>query len=147
VVDGFAISVFIGFGKDLTFNISVLSSQWSVLVLSVLVFLFGILFIGLLLFQVYFVIFEIIRPSLAKNYNPESVSLFYFEHIAGLSKDEFQKRTLDLTADQILEHLSGQVYEVAKILTNKTEKLSFAIKLLYSELLVLTAFAILSRFV
>jgi len=145
VVDGFAITVFLSFSKDLIFISNYANLTLWHQTVSFLTFVSALTFIGLIIYQLHFVIFRIISPSLAKNYDRDHIALFYFEHIAGLEKKDFHKRTENLTDEAILDQLTGQVFEVAKILTTKTKRLRIALHLLFSSLIVLAVFAFLSR--
>ncbi len=145
VIDGVSATVFIGLSKDLTlvkdFSLLPMQLQFASIGLAIS----ALVFVALFIYQLYFVIFEIIYPNLAKHYDESQISLFYFEHIAHLEKKDFQKRTFELDSDTIVEQLSGQVYEVARILTTKTVKLRTALGLVFSELVALVIFGLLSR--
>ncbi len=147
VVDGFALTIFIGFAKDLQFNFNIFSATPMSQVLSCMTFMCALLFVSLIIFQLHYVIFKIISPTLANHYKQEQLSLMYFEHIASMEKSDFHNQIKVLGSDELLEQLTGQVYEVAKILTSKTARLHKAIRLLFASLIVLAVFCFLSRLV
>jgi len=95
--------------KGLTFvNIYYLAEIRTIL-LSASTFLSGSALIVVLLYQIYFVIFAVIKPRVAKDYSKLEYSLFYFEHITKMQKTNLLKEYEDLSTSKILNEILSQV--------------------------------------
>jgi hypothetical protein len=140
VIDGFLISVFMSLAKD-----EVFVDFYSITLLNMLSFFLGLFFILLMAFQFYYVLYKIIKPNLASNYNKDDYSLFYFEHIANASKEEFLEKLNKINNEELLNVISAQVYEVSKIMTSKTKKLIKAIRFLFIGIIVLILYALIIK--
>ena len=88
----------------------------------------------LLFWELYILLFEILRPRIAKHYDKNEISLFYFQHINGLDKKEFQKLNDEFKEEEINRHIVDQIYEVSKILEKKLLKLRNAIFIIYIQI-------------
>jgi len=99
------------------------------------------------LYQIYFVIFEVIKPRLAKDYSKLEYSLFYFEHIAKMQKANLLKEYEDLSTSKILNEILSQVHEVSKIMSKKTEQLSKTINFLNASIILILFFILFSRII
>jgi Family of unknown function (DUF5706) len=134
VVCGFSLTAFIEFSKILAFTCHPKF-------MGVIAFLTGLLFMGILIYELYVLLVEIVRPRLAKNYKPDEHSIFYFEHIAALSKVQYLE---ELVNPKIFNEIAGQSYEVANILTTKIKRLSSSLRGLFWMIAALIAFILSS---
>jgi Family of unknown function (DUF5706) len=145
VIYGFILTATVEFAKDLEFiNPLSLKSGWESF-LSVALFAIGFLLLALLIFQVYFVLFEIVKPRSAKNYTQEESSVLYFNHISKSSKDEFINLYFDITSDEIKKQMLIQIYEVSCIMSKKSENFNYILKFLFATVLCLLVFIYLSK--
>lgn len=150
IVYGLLFTATIEFAKDLEFiNPFKLSDQLAFL-FSIFTFLTGLSLVILLLYQIYVVLFEIIRPRGARNYTQEEQSIIYFDHISKRSKVEFLNHFNQIPEDQfeniIEEELIQQVYEISCIMKSKSEKFNEVLKFLFASTLLLLAFVFFSNF-
>ncbi len=107
-----------------------------VLVLSIIIFI-------ILIFQLYILIFHILRPRIANHYRNDEVSLFYFGHIANLEKDEFIARVNSAKEQDFDYEIANQVYEISKIAKKKEynyNKLAYLLFVTVMLLVVLVLF-------
>ena len=139
VIEGFLISVFIGFARDLMFKSNDIN------IVGISIFVLGLGFIVIAIFQFYYVLFKIIKPNLAKNYKDDDHSLFYFEHISKMEKEKYLKKIKDVNNNELLEIINAQVFEISKIMTEKTKKMNTAIKILFSQIIVVIMFSISTK--
>lgn len=150
IVYGLLFTATIEFSKDLYFiNPFKLDDQLAFL-FSIFTFLTGFSLVILLLYQIYVVLFEIIRPQGAKNYTQEEQSIIYFDHISKRSKVEFLNHFNQIPEDQFEEiiekELIQQIYEISCIMKSKSEKFNEVIKFLFASTLLLLAFIFFSNF-
>lgn len=97
-----------------------------------------------LIIVIYISIFKVLKPRLAKNYKKDEFSLFYFEHLSALGKEDvsIQYQTLD---DQgMLKHIIDQQHEVSEILKRKTSELGKSFNYLFISIFSLIIFIISS---
>jgi hypothetical protein len=147
VIYGFILTATVEFAKDLKFiNIFSLKSDWEAIV-SIALFAVGFLLLALLIFQVYFVLFEIIKPRLAQNYTQEEASVLYFGHIAGKSKEQFVKMFSDISSEEIKKQMAVQIYEVSCIMSKKSENFNYILKFLFATVVLLLIFIYFSKLV
>jgi hypothetical protein len=147
IIYGLIFTATIEFSKDLKFiNPFVLKSGWDKFQ-SILLFLDGVLILGLLIFQIYFILFEIIKPRQAKNYTQEEISVLYFDHISKRSKEQFITHFENTTDADIQKEMLGQIYEISCILSKKSEKFNYILIYLFGTIFCLLLFIYLSKIV
>ena len=113
--------------------------------IEIILFFIGGIFTLHMLYQTYFILFEIIRPRKAKHYNGNQISTFYYGHIKGLDKNNFKGRILNPSLNKKKE-VAEQIYEVAKILDKKTNYLNKIIPHLFFSILLVVLFSLLMKF-
>ncbi|MCW8897048.1 MAG: DUF5706 domain-containing protein [Flavobacteriales bacterium] len=145
VICGIILTVFMGFAKPLYIvNIDNLA-KCDNLTISILVFILGLVLAILLVVIFGICIFKILKPKFAKNYSEGSSSMFYFEHIAKLTKSEFKERTKSISKKSIKKDLSEQIYEVSKILMQKNKYCAITMNLLFVAVIDLLLFVFFSN--
>ncbi|OOE01326.1 hypothetical protein BO219_11480 [Anoxybacillus kestanbolensis] len=144
VIHGFILTAFIEFAKKLEF---VNPFEEKNILLSLATFVCGVLTLSLLIYQIYVILFEIIKPKKAKHYTQEESSVLYFEHISKLSKSDFITLYHSLPDDRVHEELLAQVYECSCIMSSKSEKLNHVIKYLFVTLMFLLVFIFLTKLI
>jgi hypothetical protein len=146
VIFGFMLTLFLNSTKGLSLVYLCSIKSTLGIVWSLSIFIVGLIFIIVSVFQIYFVLFKIIYPRSAHCYKKKEYSLFYFEHIAKLSRDQFRSGVKELPDNDngILDEILGQVYEVACIQKEKTDNLRIAIVLIYVAVIALLIFCFLS---
>jgi Family of unknown function (DUF5706) len=146
VIVGFILSAFVEFAKDLKFvNPFELSLNQSIY--SILTLILGIVFITILLYQIYIVLFEIIRPRKAKNYTQEIMSTMYFEHISNQTKSDFVSAFKKLSDEDTHQELIEQIYECSCILNEKSIRFNEVLNYFYLLVFILLSFIFLSRMI
>ncbi|EWG08637.1 MULTISPECIES: hypothetical protein [Cytobacillus] len=143
VIYGFIITAYIEFAKDLKF-INPFELNGFKVFISLLTFLSSASLISLLIYQIYIILFEIIRAKKAENYTQEESSVLYFDHISKISKESFITLYKDLPINKSDEELLAQVYECSCIMSSKSEKLNSAIIYLFISILCLLFFIFLT---
>lgn len=146
IVYGFILATFIEFAKKLLFINPIELTNLQDILLSLFIFVSGLILMIMLLYQLYFVLFKIIRPRLAKNYSENEYSIFYFEHISYMNREKLFNDFKNITEDRMLDEILGQVYEISDIMREKTESLSEAIKYFFFSILLLLIFILLINF-
>lgn len=138
VITGFLISVFtsVSTGLDISDNLSFGSCT---------TFIFGLSIIILLFYNIYLSIFKILKPRLANNYSSEKCSIYYYEHISSMSKNELYKKYDSLNPDLMLKQILDQVYEVSIILKKKTKYIGIVMNILWVSIILLIPFTILAN--
>lgn len=132
VVYGFIITAFIEFSISLSF-VNPFNQKLFPGIGSSLILVFGMLTLGNIVRQIYYIIVKILKPRLAMNYKEDEHSVFYFEHISSIRKNDLNSRLKSISGDQIIEEIAGQIHEVAKIMTIKTHRLGYVFNgLLYT---------------
>lgn len=138
-------TTFVSFAKDLNFinPFSAYSGYKALFSLSVL--LSGLAFIGYTGWQIYLILFKIIKPRKAENYGITDDSNFYYEHITGKTKEAFMT-SISFTAnddEKIFKEISSQIYEVARILKKKQDNFNKVVVHLGCSIVILTIYIIL----
>ncbi|KTS72312.1 hypothetical protein NS115_24415, partial [Paenibacillus jamilae] len=142
VVYGLILTVFMDTAKKMSFlNITKLNF-YNALV-SVLVLIVGLTLSFLLIYQLYFIIMQVLKPRLSFNYKEEEHSIFYFEHVASMKKSDVVKGYLTANEATMVEEIVGQVYEVSKIMKIKTHRLKKAMEYLFVNLILLLVYIFL----
>lgn len=113
-------------------------------ILTIFVFLLGIVLFCVLITQICYLLFFVFKPKMAQNYIQEEKSVFYYEHISDFKRSDFIKKINSLTETQMLEEINKQVFEVAKIMNTKSHKLCVTINLCFWSIGILILFASLS---
>lgn len=151
VIYGFLFTATIEFAKGLKFiNPFVLDNVFKSFA-SIVVLLLGLGLIVLLTFQIYVILFQVIKPRTARNYTQEELSIVYFDHIAKRTKqefiDHFKQIPENVIHEMIQKEMAQQVYEISCILSQKSEKFNFVLKYLFISILLLLAFILFLNFV
>ncbi len=145
VVYGFIFTATVEFSKDLKFvNPFTFKSGWETFQSSILLAI-GLLLLILLIYQVYFVLFRIIRPRAANNYNQEEASVLYFDHISKKEKQVFVTSYVNLSEADLQKEMLEQIYEISCILSRKSEKFNWVLKFLFATIIVLLLFIYFSK--
>lgn len=145
IIYGFIFTATIEFAKDLKFiDPFALNSGWDTFQ-SILLFADGFLLLGLLIYQVYFILFEVIKPRQAKNYTQEERSVLYFDHISKWSKEQFVINVVNISNEEIKKEFLGQIYENSCILSQKSDKFNSILKYLFVTMFCLLLFIYLSK--
>lgn len=126
VIAGLIFTGFFDFSKELSF---IDIKNWTFL--SLATFITGTSTVILLICVFYISIFKVLKPSLAKNYSLKEYSLFYYEHLVSLGKENIEKKYGDLTKTDMLKYINDQQFEVSKILNKKTKSLATSFVLLF----------------
>jgi hypothetical protein len=77
---------------------------------------------------------------LAKNYNSDDSSIFYFEHLSKLGKENIYLKYAELKEDDMVKFIVDQQYEISKILELKIKFLNIAFMFLFSSVAFLSIF-------
>jgi hypothetical protein len=144
VVYGFVLTIFAERINTLTFG---LPKENNKTIISVLIFIIGATIILLLVTQLYYILVKILKPRLAKNYTSDESCLYYFEHVAAKDKSEIVSRFIDMDDNKMLTDISGQIYEVSKVLNTKMDMLGIAIKYALSIIILLIIFTLVVKIV
>lgn len=151
IIYGFLFTATIEFAKDLEFINPFMLNEPIKSLFSIITFISGLAIIILLIYQIYIVLFEIIKPRGAKNYTQEEQSIIYFDHISKRSKTEFLSYFNQISDDdfgEIIEkELIQQVYEISCIMKSKSEKFNEVLKFLFISVFLLLTFILFSRLV
>lgn len=137
VVIGLIFTAFVQYLGNLSFSVTNTSF------IGVLTFIAGIGTIICLSFVIYYSIFKILKPRLAKNYLDFELSTFYFEHISKESKNIHAKFET-ITEEIMLKDILDQKIEVSKILNEKNQNLTFSFVWLFFSLISSMIFILLS---
>lgn len=142
VVYGLLITAFLEGVKGLTFvNPFALGAKQ--VTFSIVTFLLGAFTVVHLAYSIWFVLNGIIKPRTCKSEAARSV--FYYEHICGMLRSDFITTCREMSDDELLTQVLDQVYEVAVIMHEKSDKLTTAIKNLLVSIGVLLTFLLMSR--
>jgi hypothetical protein len=139
VIYGFIISATIEFAKDLQF-IDTLAFN------NILLFIVGFLLLALLIYQVYFVLFEIIKPRQAKSYTTQDqASVLYFDHISNRTKEQYVLHYENISDVEIKNEMLAQIYEISCIMSQKSKNFNSILKYLFVTILLLLLFIYLTK--
>lgn len=145
VIYGFILTILIETTKNLKLVNPFEFNSFSKGIISSSTFILGAWLLILLLYQIYVVLFQIIKPRSAKNYSPDEITTNYFKHISLLKKEKFIESYSNISSEKAEKELLDQVYEIACILNEKSEKFNCVLKLLYQSILILLAFIFLTK--
>jgi len=137
VIAGLVFTGYIEFLKDLDFSNSF--SFWGIITL-----ISSIATLISLVVVIYISIFQVLKPRLAKNYQKDEYSLFYFEHLSNLGKEKLNNEYKSVNEDDMLKYVVDQQFEISKILEQKTDKLGLSFNLLFVSIISLITFIISS---
>ena len=140
VVNGFLITIFINFFSNSQFiSIQEASTKdWVVLVL-------GLLFCVTMIGQIVYIVFKIIFPREASNYDNEINCIFYYEHVCKMKKTDFIELIKSEDIDKNINDIASQIYEVSKILNKKHENIRRAVILLIWSIIFLLGYVTLLK--
>ncbi len=145
VVYGFILTTLIESTKNLKLVNPFEFDSLSKSIVSSITFILGAWLLFILLYQIYVVLYQIIKPRKAKNYSQEEVSTNYYIHISQTKKEKYIESYFGLTSEKAEKELLDQVYEIACILDEKSKRFNVAIKLLYQSILILLTFIFLTK--
>ncbi len=136
VISGLILTVYLSLSKNIVF------SEFSKInLIGIIVFLSSLLTLISIIVVIYKTIM-ILKPRLAKNYESNEKSLFYFEHISAMSKEQIINKYNELDENTILKQIIDQQYEVSLILNKKTIELNKSFTYLFVSILSLIIFVI-----
>lgn len=142
VVSGLILKIFLEFSTKLVFvSFSSLSFTGTI------TFIFGTATVGLLTYVIYLLIFKVISPRLAKNYSENEFSLFYFEHLAKMGKEQINQQFENLEKERILKYILDQTFEISRILEEKTIALNDSMRYLFFSIVSLLIFVLTSNLI
>jgi len=137
VVIGLLFTALVQYLGNLTF------SPYKLNFIGVLTFFVGVTSMISLSFVIYYSIFKILKPRLAKNYQEGELSSFYFEHISKEAKS-IHKKFETITEEMMLKDILDQKIEVSNILNEKNQNLSISFVWLFLSLIASMTFILLS---
>lgn len=145
VIYGIILTATIEFAKDLKFiDPFALKKGWDTFQ-SILLFADGLSLLAILIYQIYFILFEVIKPRQAKNYTQDETSVLYFSHISKWSKDHFITQFDNISEVDIKKEMLKQTYEISCILSLKSENFNSILKYLFATIFLLLLFIYLSK--
>ena len=139
VVTGLIFAGYIEFLNDLTFTVSNKTSF-----LGILTFFSSLLTLLSITMVVYISIFKVLKPRKAKDYHKKELSLFYYEHIFKLGKENVLIQYENLDKKNRLKNIVDQQHEVSNILNQKTIELAKSFNWLFLAFLSVMVFIICS---
>jgi len=139
VISGLVLTTFLEFSKELAFT-------KSISVMGATVFILGLATGSLLTYVIYLSIMTI-KPKLAENYTTSEFSLFYFEHLAQMGKDNIHLNFEDLDESVMIKHIIDQSFEVSNILSKKTKKVQSSMDFLLYSIISLLLFVFTSKLI
>jgi hypothetical protein len=116
-------------------------------VISLFILGVGALLIVLLVYQLYYVIIEILKPRKAMNYKEDESSIFYYDHIAQMKKSDLLQKYNTSTEEVMVEEIVGQLYEVSKIMRIKTFRLKRAMEYMFVNIVLLLVYIFLTTLI
>ena len=137
VVMGLIFTAFVQYLGNLTFSLT------NITFIGVLTFIAGIVTIICLSYVIYYSIFKILKPRLAKNYLERELSTFYFEHISKEGKN-IHTRFETISKEIMLKDILDQKIEVSNILNEKNQNLAISFVWLFFSLIASMTFILLS---
>lgn len=140
LVDSITIGIFISRVNDFQFSFLQIS-LWGIIS-----FLSGCIFVISNIIALYKGIIKVLKPSFAKYYNKNDMSLFYFGHIANSSKEVVLSKAKKLTDGKMLEELSAQLFEISKILNRKNKQVSQICVCLFISIIAFLTFLVSCSF-
>ena len=151
IIYGFLFSATVEFAKKLFFvNPFELSSIISTS-LSLMTLITGLFLILLLIYQIYVVLFKVIKPRQAQKYTHEENSILYYQHISMQEKNEYIRHINNLDDEDfeitIQEELSAQVYEISCIMKEKSRHFNSVLKYLFISIFLLLFFIFFSSLI
>lgn len=122
VIFGFILTTFVNTASRLNFINPFILPWWNG-ILSSLTFLIGLATLILMLLKIKILVNDILRPRKAVHYLPENISLFYYEHIKLLGKDQYVSEIYQMPEERAEQEIAEQIYEISHILSIKTNNL------------------------
>lgn len=147
VIYGFLFTATVEFAKKLKFINPFSLKGFLDSFISISLLVVGTALISLLIYQVYIVLFGVIKPRIAQNYTQEERSIIYFDHISKRSKqeyiDHFNKISDDKFHETIEKEMLEQIYEISCIMSQKSEKFNSVLGHLFLSIFLLLVFIFL----
>ncbi|HCT84698.1 MAG: hypothetical protein DKM50_00585 [Candidatus Margulisiibacteriota bacterium] len=140
LVYSFVIKALIDFSSNVTYVNPFTFKHSTGTFLSVVTFIVGATLVIVLLVQLYYMLFKIIKPRLSKHFSHQDHSVFYFEHIARMKKADFVTQYDDINEDRMFNEILDQLYEVSRILSRKTANLRVAVNFFYLSLILMVVY-------
>lgn len=138
---GFIVTAIIEIIKTVTLTNPFILSTYK-MIMTLLSYTSGITLFGILVYQVYYIIFHVINPKVASNYCNGERCLYYYEHISKMNKGQFKNSFIKLSDDNMLDEILGQIYEVSQILNKKRDNFCKVTKCLYFTIIILLLFVL-----
>jgi hypothetical protein len=131
VIASLLLTTFVGSLSDLNF-INPFQELDSLFVkfCSIGTFIFAVLSFGSLIFLIIIIVLSLLKPRKANEYIEGEYSLFYYEHINNMSRVDFIENIRKEKEEELDKHIITQIYELARILNKKNEKLISISKLI-----------------
>lgn len=139
VVIGLIFTGYIQFLQGLTFSLSEGLTFYGIVT-----FIASISTLTSLLMVVYVSIFKVLKPRKAKHYSKGETSLFYYEHLAKVGKENVFETYKTIDNDIMLKNIIDQQHEVSKILNEKTTELGKSFNWLFASIVSVILFVIFS---
>ncbi len=143
VLYGLLMNLFFGIVKELSFIKTLDGLPFYLIVKSVFIFVLVSLISTLLLYGLYQIIIKILMPRKANHYDEDKSSLFYFNHIANETKDNFLRKVNEIPEEKYDEEVTFQIYEVSKIASEKQNNYIKLSKILFVNILLLFILAVI----
>ncbi|MCP8615240.1 hypothetical protein [Salirhabdus salicampi] len=151
VIYGFLFTATIEYAKKLSFINPFNLNNGFITTLSIVELVTGLLLIYLLIYQIYIVLFRIIKPRHASNYTQEELSIIYFDHISKQNKFEYINHIEQLPEDNlktfIQRELATQIHEISSIMSQKSKNLNSLLNYLFFSIFLLLFFIFISNFI
>lgn len=142
VIYGFILSMSYETSKSLVLS---LPSKTNINMLGIVTFIVGATLILLILFQIYQILNNILKPRLANNYKHSDSCLYYFEHVAAQDKSEVMACFANMDESTMISDVASQIYEVSNTLTTKMKMVSNAINNLTYVISAMLIFMLLAK--
>lgn len=146
VIFGFVLTAFVSNANKLHFVNPFTLSLWEG-ILSTITFLVGLATMVLMLIKIRIIINKILRPRKAAHYLPNNFSLFYYEHIKLLGKEQYLLEMQSMNEGKAEQEIAEQIFEVSNILSQKTEYLHNVMTGMFYIIGLLLIFIFLGQFV
>jgi len=113
--------------------------------LGVLTFITSCITFSSLLIVLFMTIFDVLKPKIAKHYDKEELSLFYYEHICHAGKNKVATEYENIDEKIMLKNIIDQQHEISVILKRKTFALSIIFNWLFVSIVSVILFIFLSN--
>ncbi|MEK4718099.1 Pycsar system effector family protein [Priestia sp. FSL W8-0524] len=147
VVYGFIITIFVEFSKRLKFVNLLELDSFGEIILSSITFLIGTVLIFYMAYQLYLIVVFILKPRKSMHYNPQHLSVMYYGHISEMGKSNFVQKFEDMEDKELTKEVLEQVFEVSKIMEQKSNYLEKTMRCLPYTIIGLLIFILFSEIV